>query len=131
MYDSFKKANMIGVEAARKLNADYVGPSVHRRGTQCRNMFLDGHLRVQESVVTQGNMCQMYLQHLGQELSHLDREIYDEFFAKVRGEIDTLAPSGRTFGSCPMLLTQTNCPAVFRQIRETTMHSVVRNFMCK
>ena len=122
---------MIGAEAARVLNRDYVGPSIHRRGTQVRNMFLDGHLRFQESVIMMGNMCQLYLQHLGQELSQLEREVYDEFFAKVRGEIDALSIEGQSFGSCPMLFTNENCPEVFRQIRETTLHSVLRNFMCK
>ena len=122
---------MIGVDAARLLNQEYVGPSVHRRGTTVRGMFLDGHLRLQERVVTAGNMCQMYLFHLGQELSRLDPEVYDEFFNKVRGEIDNMAIHGREFGSCPMLLTSENCPEVFRQIRETTLHSVVRNMMCK
>ena len=125
------RLDMIGADAARTLNRDYVGPSVHRRGVTARGMFLDGHMRLQESVVTAGNMCQMYLLHLGQELSQLDREVYDEFFNKIRGEIDNLALHGREFGSCPMLLTSGNCPAVFRQIRETTLHSVVRNMMCK
>lgn len=127
----FKIDQMLGAEAARVLNKDYVGPTVHRRGTNCRGMFLDSHMRIQERVIIDGNMCPVYLQSLGQELSSLDREIFDEFYSKVRGEVDTLAIQGRAFGSCPMLLTSQNCPVVFRQIRETTMHAVIRNFMCK
>ena len=122
---------MLGVEAARALNRDYVGPSVHRRGSHVRGMFIDGHVRVQESVVARGNMCPIYLANLGNELSMLGTEIFEEFIAKVCGETDVLSPQGRTFGSCPMLMTQGNCPEIFNQVRQTTLFSVIRNYMCK
>ena len=131
MLNVFVNSAMLGVEAARHLNRDYVGPSVHRRGLNVRGMFIDGHVRVQESVITQGNMCPVYLASLGNELSMLDREIFDEFLSKICGETDTISPGGRTFGSCPMLMTQQNCPGLFTQVRQTTLYSIIRNYMCK
>ena len=122
---------MLGSEAARTLNRDYNGASVHRRGITCRGMYLDSHIRIQDNVIIRDNMCPNYLQSLGTELAVLDKEVYDEFFYKVSGEIDRISPQGRQFGSCPMLLDETNCPILYRQVRETTMHAVVRNFMCK
>lgn len=122
---------MIGAEAARQLNRDYVGPTVHRRGCSCHNMFLDGHVRLQESVIVDGNMCPVYLQNLGTELSMLDREVFDEFFGKIRAEVDNISPQGRAFGSCPLLLTDESSPALFRHVRETALFSAVRNYMCK
>ena len=122
---------MLGSEAARTLNCDYIGSSVHRRGTTCRGMFLDSHLRIQDSVIVRENMCPLYLQTLGTELAQLDKDVFDEFYQKVSGEIDRIAPQGRSFGSCPMLLTDGNCPALYRQVRETTLHGIIRNYMCK
>ena len=122
---------MIGVEAARLLKHEFHGPSVHRRGLTCRNMFIDGHLKLTHSVIAAGNMDPNYLLGLGSELSCVDRGVYDEFFVKCQGEVDTIKPSGRTYGSCPMLLTPTNCPGLFRQIRETNLYAILRNFMCK
>ena len=122
---------MIGIEAARRLKQEFFGPTVHRRGLGCRHMFLDGHMKVTHANIAVGNMSPSYLNGLGSELSCVDRTIYDEFFQKVHGEVDTVQPGGRTFGSCPMLLTQENCPPVFRQIRETSYYAMLRNFMCK
>ena len=122
---------MLGSEAARALNRDYNGASVHRRGITCRGMFLDSHIRIQDNVIIRDNMCPNYLQSLGTEFAVLDKEVYDEFFHKVSAEIDRISPQGRQFGSCPMLLDETNCPILYRQVRETTMHAVIRNFMCK
>ena len=131
MINSIASLVMLGVEAARRLNRDYVGPSVYRRGSSVRGMFIDGHVRVQESVIAQGNMCPVYLASLGSELSMLDREIFEEFLSKVCGETDAISPGGRTFGSCPMLMTQSNCPGLFTQVRQTTLFSIIRNYMCK
>ena len=122
---------MLGTAAARELNNNFVGCSVHRRGTHARGMFLDSHVRIQDAVIHEGGMCPMYLTNLGQELAVLDKDIFDEFVQKCMGEINRICPQGQTFGSCPMLLDGTNCPGLFRQVRETTLSSVVRNFMCK
>ena len=122
---------MLGSNAARALNHSFAGCSVHRRGSHARGMFLDSHVRIRDAVINEGNMCPLYLHSLGQELASLDREIFDEFVNKCIGEIDRVAPQGRSFGTCPMLLNGDNCPAVFRQVRETTLFSVVRNFMCR
>ena len=122
---------MLGAEAARHLNREFIGPSVHRKGSNVRGMFIDGHVRIQENVISRGNMCPIYLANLGNELSMLDREIFEEFLSKICGETDALSPQGRTFGSCPMLMTQENCPVLFAQVRQTTLFSIVRNSMCK
>ena len=122
---------MIGVEAARKLKQEFHVPSVHRRGLSCRNMFIDGHIKLTHAIIAMGNMGPDYLHGLGSELSVVDRAVYDEFYTKLHGEIDTIQPGGRTYGSCPMLLDDTNCPQVFRQIRETALYAMLRNFMCK
>ena len=122
---------MIGSAAARQLNTEYLGCSVHRRGTSCRSMYLDMHVRLKDTVINDANMCQAYLQSLGHELAQLDRDIFDEFTNKCIGEVDKVSPHGRVFGSCPMLLTEQNCPVVFRQVRETMLHALLRNFMCK
>ena len=94
---------MIGAEAARRLNQRYVGPTVHRRGSNIRGMFVDAHVRLSRDVIAEGNLCQSYLQILGQELSLLDREIFEEFLGKVSVEVDNLAIEGRHFGTCKFI----------------------------
>ena len=71
---------MIGVEAARRLKQEFHGPSIHRRGLSCRQMFIDAHLKVTHGVIAAGNMGPEYLHGLGNELSSIDRAVYDEFF---------------------------------------------------
>ena len=122
---------MIGAEAARRLNTQYVGPTVHRRGNTVRGMFVDVHVRLRREVIAEGNMCQNYLQILGQELSLLDREIFEEFLGKVSVEVDNLALEGRHFGSCPMMLSASNCPDLFNHVRQTTLYAITRNYMGK
>ena len=122
---------MLGAEAARTLNRNFLGPTVHRRGTNTHGMFVDCHVRVKQDVIMEGNMCPVYLNNLGHELSLLDREIFDEFLTKIMGETNVLSPQGRSFGSCPMLMTGINCPDLFTQVRQTTLFSITRNYMCK
>lgn len=123
---------MLGVAAARKLNRDYSGPSVHRRGLTSRGVFIDSHCKLTDSVIAHGNMGPAYLQSLGIELSQVDREIFDEFMSKLQGEVDNHQGGDQpAFGACPMLLTATNCPPVYKQIRETGLYALLRNYMCK
>ena len=122
---------MIGAEAARHLNQRYVGPTVHRRGSSIQGMFVDAHVRLSRDVITEGNLCPNYLHILGQELSMLDREIFEEFLGKVSAEVNNLAIEGRHFGTCPMLLTAENCPGLFHHVRQTTLFAITRNYMGK
>ena len=122
---------MIGAEAARCLNQRYVGPTVHRRGSSIQGMFVDAHVRLSRDVIAEGNLCPNYLHILGQELSMLDREIFEEFLGKVSAEVNNLAIEGRHFGTCPMLLTAENCPGLFHHVRQTTLFAITRNYMGK
>ena len=122
---------MLGVAAARRLRRDYTGPSIHRRGLPCRGMFIDSHCKLTDDIIARGNMSPAYLQSLGSELSFIDKEVFDEFLSKTFGEVNNFQGDRPGFGSCPMLLTATNCPPVFKQIRETNLYSLLRNFMCK
>ena len=122
---------MLGVAAARRLKRDFTGPSIHRRGMSCRGMFIDSHCKLTDAVIAQGNMSPHYLQSLGSELSYIDKEVFDEFLSKAHGEVDNFQGDRPRYGSCPMLLTATSCPPVFKQIRETALYSLLRNFMCK
>ena len=123
---------MLGVAAARKLNRDYSGPSVHRRGLSCRGMFIDSHCKLTDAVIARGNMGPQYLQSLGMELSHVDKEVFEEFLTKLQGEVDNYQGDDRPgYGACPLMLTASNCPPVFKQVRETGLYGLLRNFMCK
>jgi len=122
---------MLGVAAAKKLNRDFCGPSVHRRGLPIRGMFIDGHCKLTDAVIARGNMCPQYLQNLGAELSYIDKTVFEEFFSKLSGEVDAFQGDRPGFGACPLLLTAVNCPPVFKQVRETGLYSILRNYMCK
>ena len=122
---------MIGVRAAEELMTNLTGLTVHRRGLRVKNNFYDCHTRLSDAVITGAQLDPHYLASLGLELSSLDRGIFDTLIDTIKAAVDPLMPDDHRFGDAPFLANERSEPALFRRVRATCFHGVVRNYMGK
>ena len=124
---------MFGSAAAKRLNEQLIGHSIHRRCVRVDNKLVDGHLRVTNMTIQESQMDPMYLQNLGCELANVANEVYTEFIRLLVNSLDQLDADETftKFGTCPMLLDGNNCPSVFKDVRVSLLFSILRNMMCK
>ena len=120
---------MIGAKAARHLNQELSGYSIHRRGLRVNNIFVDGHFRLSAGAINAHQLDPIYMQNLGIELANLDIPVLGEFLSQVEAGADAVPDAG--FGTCPLLMTPGTTPDAFDKMRKTVLYSLLRNMMCK
>ena len=112
---------MRGQQAAIMANSDLLGMTVHRRGINMDGQFFDLHTRICDAVLQNGQFSYDYLQGLGNELSALDRAVYEEVVGKLRAGLES-AP-GQSIGQEPLILTEKPTP-IFLQRFEVLFYTV-------
>ena len=122
-----------GSPAARKVNDEYAGSTVHRRSLVLCDLFIDFHIRLATSELgTPSFATAEYVHGLGAEFGNLDATVYEEFTRVfVDGAHGTMR--GRTIRKTPVFyaFVPGQDLDMYKQIGKTQLFSVMRFMMCK
>ena len=122
-----------GSPAARKVNDEYAGNTLHRRSLVLCNLYIDFHIRLATSEVgTPSFASPDYIQGLGAEFGGVDAKVYEEF---SQAFMDGAAVSmrGRSLSKTPVLyiFSSGQDTEMYKQVGKTRLFSLMRFMMGK
>ena len=120
-----------GSPAARKVNDEFAGNTLHRRSLVMCNLYIDFHIRLATSEL--GSPCfasPEYLQGLGAEFGGVDAKVYEEF-AQTFLDGAAVSMRGRAITKTPVLYVFSPGQDVemYKQVGKTRLYSLMRFMM--